>query len=333
MREVLRNHPIASWQEGDCVQGFAYVSRKEQRQDRNGRHYLDLELRDANSFIAAKVWADSPALEGQFEAHQFVAFEGTVQRYRDQLQLVVRQCREAQEEDRRFGFEESLLIPSARQDLDTLWERLRAVLDKELQRPEMRRLAEETLEAFGAALKEHPAAKSIHHAYRGGLLEHVTAMAELAARACDCYAELDRDVVLLGVLYHDLGKILELGAMPANDYTKVGRLVGHVVLGRDLLRERCAAIPGFPEELQILLEHLVLSHQGKREWGAPVEPMTAEALALAFIDDLDSKLNQLRNAQEGGQGFQYLRPLGRHVFLGEEEGVREELGEGVREEK
>jgi 3'-5' exoribonuclease len=110
--------------------------------------------------------------------------------------------------------------------------------------------------------------------------------------------------------------VLELGAMPANDYTLAGRLVGHVVIGRDLLRDRCAAIPGFPEDLQLHLEHLVLSHQGRREYGAPVEPMTLEALLLHFIDDLDSKVNQFRNQRrQSPEEVQFLRGLNRYVYL------------------
>ena len=103
--------------------------------------------------------------------------------------------------------------------------------------------------------------------------------------------------------------------MPANDYTLEGRLIGHVVMGRDLLIERCAAIPGFPEDLRILLEHMVLSHQGKKEFASPVEPMTPEALALHFIDDLDSKINQLRNSREAATGMQFHRGLGRYVYF------------------
>ena len=121
--------------------------------------------------------------------------------------------------------------------------------------------------------------------------------------------------MLLGVLFHDLGKLHELGAMPANDYTLEGRLIGHVVIGRDLLIERCAAIPGFPDDLRMLLEHMVLSHQGKKEYASPVEPMTPEALALHFIDDLDSKINQLRNSREAATGMQFHRGLGRYVYL------------------
>ena len=142
-------------------------------------------------------------------------------------------------------------------------------------------------------------------------------MAELALALGTHYAKLDTDLLLLGVLFHDLGKLEELGAMPANDYTRPGRLVGHIVMGRDLLLERCAAIEGFPADLQLHLEHLVLSHHGELEFGSPVLPMTPEAFTLAFIDNLDSKLAQLWQVAEQGGGMQYLRSLGRFVFLPE----------------
>src|SRR5262249_12647495 len=162
---------------------------------------------------------------------------------------------------------------------------------------------------------EHPAAKGMHHAYRGGLLEHVVSMAELAALVASHYRDLDRDLLLVGVLFHDLGKLRELGAMPVNDYTLEGRLIGHVVIGRDLLRERAAAIPDFPRDLEMLLEHMVLSHQGKKDFSSRVEPMTPEAVALHFIDDLDSKLNQLRTARDEKPGVLYHRGLGRFMYL------------------
>jgi 3'-5' exoribonuclease len=312
-----RNAPIAQWRDGEQVQGFAYLARKEERQDRKGNTYLHLELADRSGAITGKVWPDNQAILGRFEALQFVAIEGLVQRYREELQLVVRRCRAAVDDDRQHGFDETLLVPTTREDIGELWRRLEAALDR-VARPVLRRLAADTLQEHGAALREHPAAKSIHHAYRGGLLEHVVSMLELAGSVGDHYPELDRDLLLVGVLFHDLGKLRELGAMPLNDYSKEGRLVGHIVLGRDLLLARCAAIDGFPPDLRLQLEHLVLAHQGHREYGSPVEPMTAEALALHFVDDLDSKLNQLRRARELGWGFQYLRPMGRHIYLGEE---------------
>lgn len=310
-----RNAPIRTWENGDIVQGFALLTKKEQRQDRNGKTFLDLEIADASGSIAAKIWADSPALNAQFDTHRFIAFRGSVKNYRDQLQLSIDDCRETTEDDRRFGFDESLLVPSTREDIDDLWERLTRLLQEKVDRPILRRLAAETLEIHGAALREHPAAKAMHHAYRGGLLEHVVSMAELALKVCEHYRDLDRDLIVVGVLFHDLGKLKELGAMPVNDYTLAGRLVGHVVIGRDLLRDRCAAIPGFPEDLQLLLEHMVLSHQGKKEFSSPVEPMTPEAVVLHFVDDLDSKLNQLRASREATPGMVYHRGMGRYVYL------------------
>lgn len=315
MPKTLRNAPIQSWEAGDSVQGYALLTKKEVRQDRNGKSFLDLELADASGSMAGKVWADCPAINNPVEAHRFIAFRGSVKSYRDQLQLSVDDFREANEADRRHGFDESLLVPSTREDIDDLWMRLERLLTLEVERPILRRLASETLEVYGRALREHPAAKAMHHAYRGGLLEHVVSMAELASLVAGHYRDLDRDLLLVGVLFHDLGKLRELGAMPANDYTLEGRLVGHVVIGRDLLRERCLAIPGFPTDLMLLLEHLVLSHQGKKEFASPVEPMTAEAVALHFIDDLDSKLNQLRAARESTPGVSFSRGLGRYLYL------------------
>jgi 3'-5' exoribonuclease len=315
MPRHLRNTPIHDWEAGDAVQGYALLTKKELRQDRNGKSYLDMELADSSGSIVAKVWADSPALHGQFELHRFIAFKGTVKSYREQLQLTIDDCREAVEDDRRLGFDEALLVPSTRENIDDLWLRLTTLLEVEVDRPVLRRLAAETLALFGPELREHPAAKSMHHAYRGGLLEHVVSMAELAVAVCRHYRDLDRDLILLGVLFHDLGKLRELGAMPVNDYTLEGRLIGHVVLGRDLLRERCAAIADFPDDLRLLLEHLVLSHQGKKEFSSPVEPMTLEAVTLHFIDDLDAKLNQLRIARESSPGMLYHRGLARFVYL------------------
>jgi 3'-5' exoribonuclease len=313
-----RNLPIGHWTDGDQVQGYAFLAVKELRQDRSGNRYLHLELCDASGRIQGKAWSDSPALGSDFEAADYVAFDGLVQSYRNQLQLNVRRCRRVRAEDREYGFDEARLVPTTKEDLDDLWRRLLALLQREIHRPELDRLVRHTLAEHGEALRVHPAAKTIHHAYRGGLLEHVVSMLELAVAVCDHYRDLDREIVLVAILYHDLGKILELGAMPANDYTPAGRMVGHVVLGRDLLREACAAVGIVPAEQRLHLEHLILSHQGRKEWGSPVEPMTREALVVHYVDDLDSKLAQLRQAQEQGGGFRFLPPLGRFVYLGEE---------------
>ncbi len=315
MPVVRRNEPISTWEEGDFVQGFALLSRKDVRQDRNGRDYMDGELTDSSGTVGAKIWPDSPAIKGRFSEKDFVAFKGSVRLYRDQLQVNIDHCRQVQDSDREKGFDPELLIPTTPEDVDDLWRRLETLLAG-LERPAARRLAEEAQRLYGARLRDHPAAKSIHHAYRGGLLEHVVKMAEVAAELCRHYPEIDRDLVLLGVYFHDLGKIREIGAMPANDYTPEGQLVGHIAIGLEMLRECCAAVPEMPADLELHLEHLVVSHHGRREFGSPVEPSTPEAFLLHLIDNLDSKLNQLRGHRRAGvEGMYYVKALGRSVYF------------------
>jgi 3'-5' exoribonuclease len=331
MASTRQNEPIDQWREGDSIAAYALLTKKVQRQDRNGRDFLDLEIADATGSMAAKVWSGSVALQRAFEAHDFVAVKGTVKAFKGQLQLSVQDCRRVTDEDRGLGFDEALLIPSTSEDIEDLWHRLKGIYSDDVQRPELRQLAAQALSTWGSALREHPAAKTIHHAYRGGLLEHTVSMAELAVRMAAHYPDLDRDLLLLGVLFHDLGKIDEIGAMPVNEYTLRGQLVGHVVIGRDMLLEACSQIPDFPEDLRVELEHLVLSHQGRLEFASPVVPRTLEALVLHFIDNLDSKINQLRKARATGPGFQYVRGLDRFVYVPErdtataEDGDEEEL--------
>lgn len=315
MPTVRLHEPMSTWKEGDFVQSFALVNRKERRQDRKGRDYLDLELVDATGSVVGKVWPDSPAMDAAFDEKQFVLFKGVVRLFKDSLQINIDFCRPVTENDRRDGFSEADYVPTTPEDIAELGRRLEALYPGALEREPLRRLAAETLARHGEGLREHPAAKTIHHAYRGGLLEHVVSMAELALKVCEHYRDVDRDLVLMGVLFHDLGKLRELGTMPVNDYTLEGQLVGHVVIGHSLLVECCAAVPDFPADLRLHLEHLVLSHHGRRKFGSPTEPSTPEAFVLAAIDELDSKLSQLRQARRLGGGLQYLRGLGRSVYL------------------
>lgn len=314
---VRINEPISSWEDGDFAQGFALVSRKEVRQDRKGRDYIDLELSDASGSLPAKIWPDSPAKKASFGEKSFVAFKGTVRQFREQNQLNLDYCRLAEDTDRADGFDEALLVPTSPVGVEELWRRFSEIYPSSLERSELQLLAEEIIARHGDALREHPAAKSIHHAYRGGLLEHVVAMAELAGDVCARYPELDRDLILMGVLLHDLGKTVEIGAMPANDYTLEGQLIGHITIGHQMLKSACQALDGVvPKALEQHLEHLVLSHHGKREYGSPMEPATSEALVLNWIDSLDSQLNQLRGIRRSGvTGFHYHRPMGRSLYF------------------
>lgn len=312
-----RNQPIATWEPGDQVEGYALVTRKERRRDRLDQEYLDLELADSSGSIVAKAWPDSPPLSSDFSAHDFVHLQGSVKDYRGQLQVTVKTCRRIAEADRDAGFDEARLVPTVSGGIEPLAAALAAIYPGEIERSELRRLVDVVLAEHGDRLREHPAAKRIHHAYRGGLLEHTVSMARLAIGVGDHYPDVDRDLLLVGVLLHDLGKLRELGAMPVNEYTLEGRLVGHLAIGRDLLREACARIDGFPDELRIELEHLVLSHHGHREFGSPVEPATPEAIVLHHLDSLDSQLAQVDKVRSAGDGFQWVEGLGRRFWLGE----------------
>ncbi len=319
MGVVRRNEPISSWEDSDFIQGFALLSRKDVRQDRKGRDYMDIEVTDSSGSMSAKIWPDSPAIKSHFAEKDFIAFKGTVRRYRDQLQLNIDHCRAVRDSDREDGFDPELLIPSTPEDIGDLERRLAALLPGAIERPVLQQLAQEAQRRFGSQLRVHPAAKRIHHAYRGGLLEHVVKMAELAVDVCRHYPEIDRDLVLLGIYFHDLGKLREIGAMPNNEYTLEGQLVGHITIGLEMLRECLAAIESMPSDLQLHLEHLVTSHHGRREWGSPIEPSTPEAFVLHLIDNLDSKLNQLRSLHPADGDLQYVRALGRTIYLGRPE--------------
>lgn len=316
MARIRENEPIASWEESDLVQGFALIARAEVRVDRNGREYVDLELADASGRVSGKVWPDSPAMKGDPPIRGFAAYQGIVHRHKGDLQVNLDRYRAVTDDERRSAdFDEGRLVPSAPVPLEELDARLRAVVPGSLEKEWARELAVRTLARHGDELRVHPAARSIHHAVRGGLLHHTVTMLELAVDVCARYPELDRDLVLLGLLFHDLGKTRELGALPDNDYTFEGELVGHVAIGHAMLRDLLGGL-AVPETDRVHLEHLVLSHHGRREYGSPVEPATAEALVVSQLDALDSKLAQLREARERGErGLVFLRPLGRSVWL------------------
>ena len=148
------------------------------------------------------------------------------------------------------------------------------------------------------SIKTHPASMILHHAFRGGLLEHTHSMLNIAEGICKNYSELDRDLIVSGVLLHDIGKLKELAPGLATSYTDCGNFVGHIVIGRDILLNAIAKIDGFPDLLKLKMEHIILSHQGKLEWQSPKEPMFPEALLVYFIDEIDTRINQMKREIE-----------------------------------
>jgi 3'-5' exoribonuclease len=288
----------------DAGHGFFLCTLKEVRPTKVGTEFLDLRLQDATGQVVGRLFDDVSRYSAQFDAGDFVRVEGRGQTFNGQLQLKVTSIRRVHpEQDRREGFREEDCVLSAPRPIGEMWQELEARVAA-VSHPSLRVLLRRVLDDHGLALREWPAAQTIHHAYRGGFLEHLCTMAAAVADLARLY-EADADLLLAGVILHDIGKLQELSyERGVVSYTRDGNLLGHIAQGLLLVRTMAGQIPGFPDDLRVHLEHLILSHHGSREHGSPVEPKTVEAFILAAADDLDARLNQVRRAiaEDGGDG-------------------------------
>jgi 3'-5' exoribonuclease len=287
---------VSSLAADDAGWGYFLCSYKEFRTGRSGSEFLFLSLQDASGQVVAKLMTDVDRYKNEFEAGEFVRVEGRGSLYNGQIQLVLSTIRRVNpDQDRLQGFREEECILSAPRPIDEMWEELQGHL-RSVKNDHVRVLLNRIVADHETQLRVWPAAQQIHHAYRGGFLEHITKMAEVGRFLARSYAA-DEDLVLAGVVLHDIGKLQELAYEGgAGSYTRDGNLVGHIALGLMMVRETASGISGFPIELRSQIEHLVASHHGTREYGSPVEPKTVEAFILASVDELDAKLNQVRRA-------------------------------------
>lgn len=287
---------LASLAAEDTGWGYFLCTDKELRAGRSGSEFLFLSLQDASAQIVAKLMSDVDRYKSEFEGGEFVRVEGRGSLYNGQVQLVLSGIRRVNpDQDRLQGFREEDCILSAARPIDEMWEELQAHV-RSVKNDRIRILLSRVVADHADQLRIWPAAQQIHHAYRGGFLEHITKMAEVGRFVARAYGA-DEDLVLAGIVLHDIGKLQELAYEGgAGSYTRDGNLVGHIALGIVIVRDACNGIAGFPLELRAQIEHLVASHHGLREHGSPVEPKTIEAFIVAAIDDLDAKLNQVRKA-------------------------------------
>lgn len=276
---------------------FYLCTRKDVRLGKNGE-YLALTLQDASGQLAGRVFDGAERLKREFDAGEFVRVEGRTGMHNGELQLVASSLRRVNpDQDVPQGFREEDCVPSAPRPLGDMWTELGGLVDGVKDAP-LRVLLARLLADHEVALKEWPAAVQIHHAYRAGLLEHTVSMAAAGKVLARHYGARE-DLVVAGAIIHDIGKLQELAyESGAISYTRDGNLVGHIALGVVMVRETIKGIAGFPDDLRAELEHLVVSHHGARDKGSPVEPKSVEAFILAAIDDLDAKLNQVRQAMK-----------------------------------
>ena len=299
--------------------GYFLCSARELRAVRSGEILL-FTLQDATGQIPAKLVDDVERFRDEFEAGEFVRVEGHGTVFQGQLQLAVTHVRRVNpQQDHLQGFREEDCVLSAPRSIDEMWAELLTHVHS-VRDPHIRVLLNRIVADHEAELRQWPAAQSIHHAYRGGLLEHTLKMADVGRQLARAY-NANEDVVLAGMVLHDIGKLQELHYEPGGaTYTRDGNLVGHVGLGLILVREAVNGISGFPDDLRAQIEHLVVSHHGRRDHGAPVEPRTVEAFIVAAIDELDTRIHQVRRAiDEDATGDEFTawhKRLGRVFYKG-----------------
>lgn len=299
---------------GDELDESYAVRSRELRQRRAGGHFLALTLADRSGQVAALAWEDLDRISPACEVGSVVRVRGQVQRYNQNLQVVVRSALPvpADQVDR------GLFVRSAAIEPELLWQHLMALVegieDPHLKQLLFRLLADEEL---ATRFKVAPAARSMHHAYRSGLIEH-TVSATTAARTLARHYRLSEDLVVAGAILHDLGKVWELEAGATIEYTDDGRLLGHLTLAVLAVERALAELPSFPAETRRHLLHLLLAHHGEYEYGSPRRPKTPEALLVSMVDNLDAKLAGMLEAMaNGGPGeawTDYARILDRPIY-------------------
>ena len=293
---------LAQFDEGKIFDGFFLVLAKQQRTSKTNKPYLNLILGDKTGQLEGRIWEPGdPRIAKDFNKGDIVKARGCASRFDDRLQMKVEQLRIAlpTEVDR------TDLLPSTTYDVEILWNQLQAAVES-MTNADLRQLLTTILAdpAISVAYREAPAARQLHHAWLGGLLEHVVSLLNLADRVAAHYPLLDRDLLLTGVVLHDIGKVRELSWGIGFDYTVEGILLGHIQMGIDMVEKAIASMPNFPDRLRTLVLHMILSHHGKLEFGSPKLPMIPEAIVLNFVDDLDAKMQAVasefeKSAREG----------------------------------
>lgn len=285
MRKFIRDI-----KEKEHVQEVFLVKEKTSGKDRNGKSFLSLTLTDSTGHVNARMFERVDDVVASFEVGDVVWIKGFVQLFQNRKQLIVNELRRAVESEISMPDLIANLGGDPKVHLQALLEIISG-----LKNPFVRQILEMTLNSpeTQSLMLKAPAAKTIHHAYMGGLIEHVHSIVQVMISLAKHYPFLDLDLLVFGAIYHDLGKIFELDLHEGIHYTTRGRLVGHMVLACDMIEERASKLEGFPPDLLDVLKHIVLSHHGKLEYGSPKLPMIPEAIIVAMIDDLDSKMNTL----------------------------------------
>lgn len=288
---------IDSLREGMHVSDIYLCKAKQISLTKAGKEYGNLILQDKTGTVDAKIWdLGSPGV-GSFEAMDYVCVDADVTVFMGSNQLNVKRIRKADAGE----YTPADYLPVSSKDIKLMYSELLGLIAS-LRNPYLKKLAQSFFvedPAFAKAFQFHSAAKSVHHGFVGGLLEHTLSVTKLCAYFAGSYPMLNRDLLLTAAMFHDIGKTKELSVFPENDYTDDGQLLGHIIIGTEMVGDRIRTIPGFPDRLAAELKHCILSHHGELEYGSPKKPAILEALALSFADNTDAKMETMMEVLQG----------------------------------
>lgn len=277
--------------EGELIRNIYLCKEKRSAQTRNGRSYDNLILQDKTGVLDGKVWDPHSQGIADYDEKDFIEVYGEIINYNGSLQMNIKQIRKAQEGE----YILSDYLPTTKKNVDQMYDRLLQYI-REVNNEYLRKLLEYYFvndKEFIKRFKSHSAAKTVHHSFSGGLLEHTLSILHLCSYMAGAYPIINKDLLITGAIFHDIGKTRELSSFPDNDYTDEGQLVGHLVIGSEMVGEAARSIPGFPKELEYEVKHCILSHHGELEYGSPKRPAIAEAFALSLADNMDAKMEMI----------------------------------------
>lgn len=278
----------------DCTTVTTYfvLSSFQVREKKQGGQFLALTVSDRTGSLEARMWDDVDEAIASCSEGCYVKVQGDISKYQGKFQITLKKLRLAADHE----IDPVDYQPSTRFNIEEMWAELRGYVDK-FENAELRRLVFAFLddEKISLAFKCAPAAKRLHHAWLGGLLEHVLTLVRVCLAAVPFYPEVDRDLLVTGAILHDIGKVRELDWKSSFSYTLEGQVIGHISIAQGMLREKMQELAPFPDKLRVLVEHMILSHHGKYEYGSPKLPMTPEAILLSALDDLEAKMQAVRN--------------------------------------
>jgi len=279
---------IKDIKKGDKIAETFLVAEKNMAFSQKGLPYLNLRLKDKSGEIDSKVWENAVELDRLFKKGDIIFIEGNAASYKNAIQLSIFTIKTTPREE----IEPADYLPFVNKDVNAMFDEIISYIDK-IKNEHLKELLHVFFREENNAdlFKRAPAAKGFHHIYLGGLLEHTLSVVRLLEKVSEHYPKLNKDMLIAGGIFHDIGKIHEFTYQSLIDYSDEGRLIGHIVMGVEMINKVIASLPDFPEQLSLELRHLLLSHHGEFEFGSPKRPKTLEALAVHYIDDLDAKLN------------------------------------------